>query len=200
MDATRMRDNHQVMLKVIYPAEGPHELMINKFFSSPELAKMPDNHCAPLLDVIELRRPEPQKLMVFPFLRPFNQPKIQTIGEFVAFFTQICDVRHIRPNFIPVFNDWFHRAFDLCTSEMSPIGKKSLSIEYVLGLNDSVAIARQTISCLTRQKCIRMGSIRSKSTVIGTSRVLRRLTRGPSVLRFTISLTLVCHVSTPHGM
>jgi len=90
MDATRMRDNHQVMLKVIYPAEGPHELAINMSFSSPELAKMPDNHCAPLLDVIELRRPEPTKLMVFPFLRPFNQPKIQTIGEFVAFFTQIC--------------------------------------------------------------------------------------------------------------
>jgi hypothetical protein len=93
MDATRVRDNLQVMLKVIYPAEGPHELMINKFFSSPELAKMPDNHCAPLLDVIEIRRPEPQKLMVFPFLRPFNQPKIQTFGEFVAFFTQICQVR-----------------------------------------------------------------------------------------------------------
>ena len=93
MDATRVRDNLQVMLKVIYPAEGPHELMINKFFSSPELAKMPDNHCAPLLDVIEIQRPEPQKLMVFPFLRPFDQPKIQTFGEFVAFFTQICQVR-----------------------------------------------------------------------------------------------------------
>ena len=104
MDATRMRDNHQVMLKVVYPAEGPHELAINKYFSSPELAKLPDNHCAPLLDVIELHRPEPQKLMVFPFLRPFNQPKLQTIGEFVAFFTQICEVRLIRPNIIPLFN------------------------------------------------------------------------------------------------
>jgi hypothetical protein len=54
---------------------------------------MPDNHCAPLLDVIDLQRPEPQKLMVFPLLRPFNQPKIQTFGEFVEFFTQICQVR-----------------------------------------------------------------------------------------------------------
>ena len=92
MDATRVRDNRQVVLKVIYPAEGPHELMINKLFPSPELAKMPDNHCAPLLGVIEIQRPEPQKLMVFPFLRPFNKPKIQTFGEFVAFFTQICQV------------------------------------------------------------------------------------------------------------
>ena len=93
MDAIRMRDNFQVMLKKVLPEEGPHELRINQLFSSPELAKMPDNHCAPLLDVIELQNPEPQKLMVFPLLRPFNQPKIQTIGGFVAFFTQICQVR-----------------------------------------------------------------------------------------------------------
>ncbi|KAF8494179.1 kinase-like domain-containing protein [Russula emetica] len=90
MDAIRVRDDLQVMLKKVLPEEGPHELRINKLFSSPELATMPDNHCAPLLDIIELQNPEPQKLMVFPLLRPFNQPKIQTFGEFVAFFTQIC--------------------------------------------------------------------------------------------------------------
>ncbi len=93
MDAIRVRDNVQVMLKRVLPEEGPHELGINKLFSSPELATMPDNHCAPLLDIIELQSPEPQKLMVFPLLRPFNQPKTQTFGEFVAFFTQICQVR-----------------------------------------------------------------------------------------------------------
>src|SRR6266403_1586786 len=93
MDAIRVRDNLQVMLKKVLPEEGPHELRINKLFSSSELATMPDNHCAPLLDIIELQNPEPQKLMVFPLLRPFNQPKIQTFGEFVDFFTQICQVR-----------------------------------------------------------------------------------------------------------
>ncbi|KAI0294519.1 hypothetical protein BC826DRAFT_1010977 [Russula brevipes] len=56
--------------------------MINQRFSSPELAAMPHNHCAPYW---------PQKLMVFPLLRPFNQPKMQTFGEFVDFFTQICE-------------------------------------------------------------------------------------------------------------
>ncbi|KAI0274565.1 hypothetical protein BGY98DRAFT_1098863 [Russula aff. rugulosa BPL654] len=90
MDAIRVRDNVQVMLKKVLPEEGPHELRINELFSSPELATMPDNHCVSLLDVVELQNPEPQKLMVFPLLRPFNQPKIQTFGEFVAFFTQIC--------------------------------------------------------------------------------------------------------------
>lgn len=92
MDATRVRDNLQVMFKRVLPEEGPHELRFNQLFSSPELAAMPNNHCAPLLEVIDLQQPDPQKLMVFPLLRPFNQPKIQTFGEFVAFFTQICEV------------------------------------------------------------------------------------------------------------
>jgi hypothetical protein len=92
MDATHVRDNRPVMLKKVLPAEGPHELRINQLFSSPELATAPHNHCAQLLDTIELRRPEPQKLMVLPFLRPFNKPLMQTFGEFVAFFTQICEV------------------------------------------------------------------------------------------------------------
>jgi hypothetical protein len=99
MDAIRMRDNSKVMLKKVLPEEGPHESRNNWRFSSRELAKMPDNHCAPLLDVIELQNPEPQKLMVFPLLRPFNQHKIQTFAEFVDFFTQICQVR---PKFSPL--------------------------------------------------------------------------------------------------
>ncbi len=94
MDATRIRDGHPVMLKKVLPGDGPHELRINQLFSSPEHSNKGDNHCAPLLDVIEL--PEnfgTQKLMVFPLLRPFNQPRVQTFGEFVAFFTQICEAR-----------------------------------------------------------------------------------------------------------
>jgi hypothetical protein len=92
MDATRILDDRSVMLKKVLPAEGPHELMISQLFSSPELAGAPHNHCVPLLDVIELQHPEPQRLMVTPFLRPFNQPQMQTFGEFVAFFSQICEV------------------------------------------------------------------------------------------------------------
>jgi hypothetical protein len=130
MDATRVRDGLQVMLKRVFPAEGPHELRINKLFSSPELETMPDNHCAPLLDVIELQHPEPHKLMVFPLLRPFNQPKFQTFGEFVGFFTQICQVRPKSFAYPSLFNKRFYREFNSCMSEMSPIGRGShFSIE-----------------------------------------------------------------------
>ena len=92
MDAVRVRDGLPVMLKRLFPEEGPYELEINHFFSAPELANDARNHCAPLLDVIELQDLESPKLMVFPLQRPFNLPRFQTFGEFVAFFTQICEV------------------------------------------------------------------------------------------------------------
>ena len=92
MDAICRRNGKQVMLKKIYPDEGPHELVITQLFSSRELARDPRNHCVPLLDVIEVPQ-NGQKLMVMPLLRPFNDPHFETFGEFVAFFTQICEVR-----------------------------------------------------------------------------------------------------------
>jgi len=92
MDAIRTQDDLPVVLKRVFPQEGPHELSITRQFSSPELAGNAHNHCVPLLDVIELEGSSSDKLMVFPLLRPFDQPRFQTFGEFVAFFTQICEV------------------------------------------------------------------------------------------------------------
>ncbi|KAI9447473.1 hypothetical protein H4582DRAFT_1894084 [Lactarius indigo] len=92
MDAIRIRDACPVILKEVVPHERPHELRINQLFSSAEHSRMSNNHCAPLLDVIELPRHfESQRLMVFPLLHPFDGPRIQTFGEFSAFFTQICE-------------------------------------------------------------------------------------------------------------
>ena len=96
MDAIRTQDDLPVILKRVFPQEGPYELSITRQFSSPELAENAHNHCVPLLDVIELEGPSSSsgKLMVFPLLRPFDQPRFQTFGEFVAFFTQICEVAY----------------------------------------------------------------------------------------------------------
>ncbi|KAI9445849.1 hypothetical protein BJY52DRAFT_1314448 [Lactarius psammicola] len=92
MDAIRLHDGKRVTLKKVLPEEGPHELQISQMFSSVEVATDPGNHCVPLLDIIELSpRSGSQKLMVFPRLCPFDRPPIQTFGEFVAFFTQICE-------------------------------------------------------------------------------------------------------------
>ena len=91
MSATRLRDSKLVMLKTLFPEERPHELRITHLLSSPEISREPRNHCVPLLDVIEIADTG-QKFMVMPFLRSFNNPRLQTFGEFVGFFTQVCEV------------------------------------------------------------------------------------------------------------
>jgi hypothetical protein len=90
IDATRISDGKPVMLKLLPPTEGPYELQINQLVSSEPLLSDPRNHCVPLLDVIEL--PNEPKIMVQPRLRPFDDPPIQTYGEFIAFFSQLCEV------------------------------------------------------------------------------------------------------------
>jgi hypothetical protein len=90
MDATRISDGKPVMLKRLLPEEGPYEHDINKLFSTEPLASNPKNHCVQLLDVIEL--PGDPPILVHPLLRPFFDPPLQTYGEFVTFFAQICEV------------------------------------------------------------------------------------------------------------
>jgi serine/threonine protein kinase len=93
MDAVRIEDGRQVMIKKVLPEEGPYELLITQLFSSPGLKGDPKNHCVPLLDLVDLSQtsPDGRKLMVIPFLRPFKNPRFQTYGEFVAFFMQISE-------------------------------------------------------------------------------------------------------------
>ena len=123
MDATRLRDGKRVMLKKVYPEEGPHELIITQLFSSREFARDPRNHCVPLLDILEAQNG--QKLMVLPFLRPFNNPRFQTFGEFVAFFAQICevDIFNIRCRESSLIELWI-RVSNSCTSETLHTGTR----------------------------------------------------------------------------
>ena len=91
MDATRHLDGTQVMLKIV-PTGGQQEVDITRWLSSPELRRDPRNHCVPLLETLELPNNPDQTLIVMPFLRPFDKPHFRTYGEFVAFFTQTCEV------------------------------------------------------------------------------------------------------------
>jgi hypothetical protein len=90
IDATRISDGRPVMLKKIPIEEISNELEINRLFSTEPLASNPRNHCAPLLDVIQL--PNEPTIMVHHLLRPFYNPRLQTFGEFVSFFSQACEV------------------------------------------------------------------------------------------------------------
>jgi hypothetical protein len=92
MDAICEDNGKQVMLKSVPARRGQQELEIARRFSSPDLRRDSRNHCVPLLETLELPDTLDQKLMVMPYLRPFDQPHFRTYGEFVAFFTQICEV------------------------------------------------------------------------------------------------------------
>jgi len=81
------------MLKMLPEDEGPDELQLNRMFSSEPLASNPRNHCAPLLDIIQL--PNDPPIMVHSQLRLYDNPRFHTYGEFVAFFGQICEVRRL---------------------------------------------------------------------------------------------------------
>ncbi|KAF8263961.1 kinase-like domain-containing protein [Lactarius quietus] len=89
MDATRISDGRRVMLKRLLSKEGPYELQINKMFSTEPHSSDPRNHCVRLLGVIQLPNEDP--IMVHSLLRPYDKPPLQTYGEFVTFFAQICE-------------------------------------------------------------------------------------------------------------
>ena len=132
MDAVRIEDGRQVMLKKVLPEDGPHELLIIELFSSPGLKGDSRNHCVPLLDLIDLSqtKPDGRKLMVMPFLRPFKNPRFETYGEFVAFFMQISVVRSITSNMIrrQSLTDSV-RASDLCMRRKWRTGGHGTSTE-----------------------------------------------------------------------
>ena len=112
------------MLKMLPREEGPYELEINKLFSTEPLASDPRNHCMRLLDVIEL--PNDHPIIVQPLLRPFYNPPLQTYGEFVTFFSHICELSPAgsRLKSGRCLTDYY-RVSDLCTRTMSLTGMSS---------------------------------------------------------------------------
>ncbi|VDB95698.1 unnamed protein product [Peniophora sp. CBMAI 1063] len=89
LDATRIIDGKHVLLKITHDdSHGDSERTILEYLWSPELRSDPRNHTVPLLDVFEL----PQNggtVLVMPFLRAFDDPAFETVGEAVEFFRQI---------------------------------------------------------------------------------------------------------------
>ena len=78
------------MLKRLLAEEGPYELQISRLPSNEPLASNSRNHCVRLPDVIQL--PDDPLILVHPMLRRHYDSPIRTVGEFVTFFAQICEV------------------------------------------------------------------------------------------------------------
>ena len=126
MNATRRHGGKRVMHKRIYPDEGLHELITTQLFSSPATARDPRNHRMPLLDIIKIpKNGQKLGLMIMPFLHRFNDPRFQSFGEFVVFFTQICEARSFKhPRHEPILINILIRVSNSCTSGTSHTGTR----------------------------------------------------------------------------
>ncbi|KAF8870843.1 kinase-like domain-containing protein [Infundibulicybe gibba] len=89
MDAVRISDGAQVALKLIRKSVHPYEIDIGVFFATEPLKSDPQNHCVPLLDVLQVPDDTDQAILVMPMLRVYEDPRFDTIGEGVEFFRQI---------------------------------------------------------------------------------------------------------------
>ncbi|CCL99642.1 uncharacterized protein FIBRA_01662 [Fibroporia radiculosa] len=89
LDAIRISDNSVVTLKKISTTVHPHEIEIAQYLSSEPLSADPDNHCVPILEVLQDPHEENVAILVMPLLRDCNDPEFHTFGEVVAFFHQL---------------------------------------------------------------------------------------------------------------
>ncbi|KAJ7354602.1 hypothetical protein DFH08DRAFT_855389 [Mycena albidolilacea] len=86
IDAVRVSDNANVILKLINKTHHPHEADIANFLTG--LGPNPRNHCVPIL-----AKPDDNSIMIIvvPLLRRYGSPRFDTIGEAAESFRQIFD-------------------------------------------------------------------------------------------------------------
>jgi hypothetical protein len=122
MDATRIADDSEtyVLLTRLVAKEAPYQREINELFSNSPLSSERRNHCVQLLHVIDL--PNDPPIMVHPLLRPFDDPPLQTYGEFVSFFSQICEVGSPCSGVHESNGLYFTRGYNSCMRTMLLIG------------------------------------------------------------------------------
>ena len=120
------------MLKKVPLQEGPYELQINKLFSTEPVCSDSRNHGVHLLDVIEL--PNDPPILVQPLLRPFYKPPLQTFGEFVTFFAQICEVGFVVLDATNRISE-SRREYNSCTKITSLIGWFIYILAFYFGSN-----------------------------------------------------------------
>ncbi|KAJ6505829.1 hypothetical protein C8R47DRAFT_1174556 [Mycena vitilis] len=88
MDAVRASDGVAVALKRVPNATASEEERIMRRLTSDPLASHPDNPCPPLYEVLEVRDEDDVNIFVLPYLRQFDLPPFETIGEVMDFCRQ----------------------------------------------------------------------------------------------------------------
>ncbi|KAI0044614.1 hypothetical protein FA95DRAFT_1583688 [Auriscalpium vulgare] len=119
LDATRMSDGQQVIMKKIPRREGVQELEIVQYLCSEPYASDPRNHTAQLSEVLSVAE---DTVIVIPQLRPYDSPPFQTFGEAVAFFSQIFEGLLYMHELGIAHRDCTHNNIMLDSSRMYPAG------------------------------------------------------------------------------
>ncbi|KAF9230234.1 kinase-like domain-containing protein [Melanogaster broomeanus] len=120
IDATRISDGEVVTLKRINHAVHPHEVAIAQYFSSHALASQAANHCVPIHDVLTLDDDNNMVIIVMPLLRPYTDPRFDTIGEGVACIRQLFEGLHYIHKHNVAHRDCMNRNIMLDPSELYP--------------------------------------------------------------------------------
>ncbi|CAE6519105.1 unnamed protein product [Rhizoctonia solani] len=85
LDATRIQDKQQVMLKMLAPPtegnEGKNEFALLKCFSSPPLKDHPENHIVPCLDSFPIPGISSGQFVVMPLLSIYNDIPFHNLAE-----------------------------------------------------------------------------------------------------------------------
>ncbi|KAB5588850.1 hypothetical protein CTheo_7704 [Ceratobasidium theobromae] len=92
LDAVRVRDERQVIIKMILPSqgrEGEEELSVLQYFSTPPLKDDPSNHVVPCLDSFPIPGAGFGHFVVMPLLGQYNEPPFHNLAELHDFLQQL---------------------------------------------------------------------------------------------------------------
>lgn len=80
------------MLKRINKDDNPHEIDLATFLYSEKLRSDPRNHSMPTYEILPPPGDSNEHILVMAFLRKFDNPPFETIGEVVDCFDQMFEV------------------------------------------------------------------------------------------------------------
>ncbi|CAK5264373.1 unnamed protein product [Mycena citricolor] len=123
MDAERIRDGKQVILKSVLRSVHYTEVEIGTLFSSSPLAGDPRNHCIPILEVLHDPEDSNIDIIVMPRMVPaFRYVEFETVGEVVDCLRQILEgVKFMHENFV-AHRDCVHLNFVVDPAKLFPKG------------------------------------------------------------------------------
>ncbi|KAJ7449118.1 kinase-like domain-containing protein [Mycena galericulata] len=156
MDAERISDGQQVMLKWVSRKAHPFEIEIGCFFSTPLASQNPKNHCIPILDVLRDPMDDDKQIIVMPRLIRFDEPIFDTVGEVIDCWRQIFEgVQYMHENFVA------HRDFSLLNILQDPTKlypRGFHPVNYCLNpTNDGLAYSITRTECWPRYYIIDFG-------------------------------------------